>query len=564
MPRVTSLLALLLLSLGVACAPSVQEVAPSSGEGATLPKDVPTALTPTASQPKHGGMMVITPAESVKTMDPYFSAGAAMNHVGRPVYQALTGDRQPTMDTDPRGAGEVEPALAERWEMPNDKTILYYLRKGVKFHNGDDLTADDVLFSFDYARDPKNNFIARTSFRTVEAIEKLDQFTVKVTLKELDPDILSRLSGQYILSKKFYSSGGDFKATAIGTGPFRQIRFEPDKESLSVRNDSYWDKGKPYLDGLRHIFGLERSAVQAAFVTKKVDYYIVTDKVQFEEYRKLAPDLKYFLFYSDTNDGWYPNLTRPPLNDQRVRKAIQLVLDRQAMNESATFGLGRIHAPGDAGFLKEAGLSQEQLMKLPGWRQPKEPDIAEAQRLMREAGFSSGLKLRAVFVNTTPTVPLLAELSANQLRSALNITLELVGVDTQIWSDLVNNKGDFDLAMGSNTRIRSEPDAALTNYWYSKGTFNRGINDPELDALILKQKTILDGKERKKVWAEISRIITDREYYLSTIDLAYFGMTQPWVHNVYPSYTVQPWLRKAGEIWLDTDSMPQDRLKAPR
>lgn len=561
MSRRGLIVALSVLALCAACAPALQQ----APEETAPTRDIPTALTPSANQPKYGGMMVITPVESVKTMDPYFSTGAAMNHVGRPVFQALTGDKQPTPDTDPRGTGEVEPVLAERWEMPNDKTIVYHLRKGLKFHNGDDFTADDVLFSYDYARDPKNNFTARTSFRSVEKVEKLDPYSVRVTLKEVDPDILSRLSGQYILSKKFIEGGGDPRKTAIGTGPFRQIRFEQDKESLSVKNDGYWDRGKPYLDGLRHIFGLERSAILAGFATKKIDYYIVTDKVQFDEYRQQAPDLRYFVFYSDTNDGWYPNLNRPPLNDARVRKAMQLVLDREAMNDSAAFGLGRIHAPGDAGFLKEAGLSQEQLMQQPGWRQPKEPDVTEARRLMKEAGYPQGFKLRAVFVNTTPTVPLLAELSANQLKAGLNMELELVGVDTQIWSDLVNNKGDFDLAMGSNVRIRSEPDASLTNYWYSKGSFNKGgINDPEMDALILKQKTIVDGKERKKVWGQISRIITERDYYLSTIDLAYFGMVQPWVHGVYPSYTVQPWLRKSAEIWFDTETMPQDRLKAPR
>ncbi len=559
-------LLLLMLTLApLACSPAAAPSEENAGSGApSLPKDIPTALTPTAAQPKYGGMMVITPAESVKTMDPYFSAGAAMNHVGRPVYQALTGDKQSGMATDPRGSGEVEPALAESWEMPNDKTIIYHLRKGVKFHNGDDFTADDVLFSFDYARDPKNNFTARTSYRTVDSIEKVDPFTVKVALKEVDPDILDRLSGQYILSKRFFEGGGDFKKTAVGTGPFRQIKFEPDKESLSVKNESYWEKGKPYLDGLRHVFGLEQSAVKAAFATKKIDYYIVTDKVQFEEYRREVPELQYFLFYSDTNDGWYPNVSRPPLNDVRVRKAIQLALDRQAMNESAAFGLGKIHAPGDAGFLKEAGLTAEQVLQLPGWRQPKDQDITEAKRLMKEAGFPDGFKIGGLYVATTPTVPLLAESSANQLKSALNITLELKGVDTQIWSDLVNTKGDFDLTMGSSTRIRSGPDAALTNYWYSKGSFTRGINDAELDALILKQKTVVVPTERKKVWAQISKIITERAYYLSTIDLAYFGMTQSWVHNVYPSYTVQPWLRKSGEIWFDTDRMPQDRLKAPR
>lgn len=537
---------------------------PAASEDGSAERDIPTALTPTAGQPKYGGLMTIAIAEGPKTMDPYFTSGVTMNHVGRPIFQTLLEVYQPTADTDTRTNNQVEPLLAERWEMPDDKTLIFHLRKAVKFHNGDEMDADDVVFSLEYARDPKNAFAARSQYRQVDQIEKMDPYTVRITLREVDAEILRRFtSGQYILSKEFFDKGGDPKQTAAGTGPFRQIKFDPSAESVSVKHDNYWGRGKPYLDGIRHLFGLERSGILAAFATRKLDFYNVTDKVQFDEFRRQAPDLKYWIFHTDYNYGWYPNVSRPPLNDIRVRRAMQLTIDRHTLNDAVAFGMGRISAPGDAGFLREF-FPQGELFKTPGWRQPKEPDIAEAKRLMREAGYASGFKVKGVYISTYTTVPQIAELMASQLKSALNIDIELVGLETPLWSDAVDRRGDFDLAMG-NTRIVSDPDTNLTNYWYSRGSFNKaGINYPRLDELILRQKTIVDPVERRKVWADIAREIQDQVLYLSGLDGAYFGIVQPWVNNMYPNYAAQPWLRKPAEVWFDVDRMPQDRVKAPR
>lgn len=562
------------LMLGIACAPSPAAVDQNKGsnplEGASNPSAAPQglklvdndALAPNVPQ-KRGGLMTIAISEGPKTLDPYFSSGVPANHVGRPLFQTLLQPYQPTPDTDPRQSNQYAPLLAEKWQMPDDKTVVFNIRKGVKFHSGETLTADDVVFSFEYARDPKNKFSAQSSFRTVDQIQKVDDYTVTITLKQTDPDILSRFSsGTYILSKKFFDGGGEPQKTAVGTGPFRMVKFDPNQEYVSVKNENYWDSGKPFLDGFRHIQGLERSAILAAFTTGKVDYYNVTDKVQFDEFKKQQPQAKSWAFYTGRNYGWYPNLNTPALKDIRVRRAMQLTIDRQAINESVAFGLGLFSAPGDAGFLGAAGLSEAELFKMPGWRQPKDQDIADAKKLMQEAGFPNGFKIKGVYISSYTTVPQIAELIANQWKTALNIQLDLAGMDTTMWSDAVEKKGDFDLAMG-NTRIIYPPDTNLTNYWSSTGSFNRAaISNPKMDELIVKQKTIVDPKERVKVWAEISKIITDEVYYMPSVDGAYFGILQPWVNGIYPNYSAQPWLPKPAEVWFDTAKQSPDRAKS--
>ena len=560
--------ALLTLMLSVSCAPASvpQGGATTGGEqakpGSQGEKLVDNDLLAPNVPRKKGGLMTLAISEAPKTLDPYFSSGVAMNHIGRPLYQTLLEVNQPTPGPKP-GVGEVAAFLAEKWSMPDDKTVIFNLRKGVKFTNGETMTADDVLFSLEYARDPKNNFSSRTSFRTIDKIEKVDDYTVRVTLNQIDPDILTRFtSGLYILSKKFFDGGGDPKATAVGTGPFRNVKMDTNSESISVRREDYWDPGKPYLDGIRHIAGLERSAILAAWATKKVDYYNVTDKVQFDEFKRQQPDEKHWIFYTDYNYGWYPNLNNPILKDKRVRQALQLTIDRQEINDSVAFGIGQISAPGDAGFLGDAGMSDEELFKMPGWRQPKTEDIATAKRLMQEAGYANGFKVTGVYISTYTTVPQIAELISNQWKNALGVTLELKGLDTALWSEAVEKKGDFDLSMG-NTRITSNPDTNMTNYWYSKGAFNKAaINFPQLDAVIEKQKTIVDAKERRKVWAQMAKVVQDEYLYLPSLDAAYFGILQPWVNGIYPNFSAQPWLRKPYEVWFDTAKLPADRAKS--
>ncbi len=568
-----SLIASLPLLLTLACAAPAGVGTGDSGTVATM-QDTQTALKPATSPPKYGGVIVVPSPEGPKTMNPYFSNGVVMSHVGRPLFDNLVESYQPTPDHDQRGSNRVEPMLAERWEMPDDKTVLFHLRKGVKFHpspssgqTSDTLDADDVVYSLEYARDPKNSFPARASYRSVDKIEKVDEYTVRVILRERDVEFLQRLTSadSYILSKQLLEGGGDPAKTPVGTGPFRQVKFDPNSEAISVRFDGYWQQGKPYLDGHRVPFGLDRSAILAAFATGKLDSYNVTDKIQFDEFRRQVPDLRYYVYHGGYNYGWYPNVTRPPLNDVRVRRAMQLAIDRQGVNEAVMFGAGLIEQPGSAaGSLREAGIPYEALIKMPGWRQPKDQDIAEAKRLLQEAGYPNGFKLRGSYISTFTTVPQIAEVTATQLKSSIGVDIELVPMEAALWFDAIQNKGDFDITMGSSF-VSSNPDRKLSDFWYSKGPYNKsGINDAKLDELILKAKTIEDDAERRKAYAEAGRILMDQAYYMSTADTAYFGIVQPWVYNLYGNFAAQSQLRKPAEVWMDVDRMPQDRRTTPR
>ena len=143
-------------------------------------------------------------------------------------------------------------------------------------------------------------------------------------------------------------------------------------------------------------------------------------------------------------------------------------------------------------------------------------------------------------------------------------TCALPILDANLWFDAIRNKGDFDVTMGSSF-VQYSADQKLTEYFYSKGAFNKsGINDPALDELILKAKSIADDSERRKVHVAAGRILMDQAYYMSTVDTAYFGIIQPWVRNLYGNFAAQSQLRKPAEVWLDVDSMPQDRRTVPR
>ncbi len=244
---------------------------------------------------------------------------------------------------------------------------------------------------------------------------------------------------------------------------------------------------------------------------------------------------------------------------------MQLAIDRQAVNDSVMFGIGLIEMPGSSGgSLNDVGIPYDQLITMPGWRQPKDQDIAEAKRLLADAGHPNGMKLRGPYISTFTSVPQIAEVTATQLKAAIGVDIELVPMDANLWFDTIRNKGDFDVTMGSSF-IQFSADQKLTEYFYSKGAFNRsGIADPELDDLIIKSKSVTDDTERRKMYAQAGRMLMDKAYYMSTVDTAYFGIIQPWVNNLYGNFAAQSQLRKPAEIWFDVDAMPQDRRTVPR
>jgi peptide/nickel transport system substrate-binding protein len=499
-------------------------------------------------KPRRGGILVKTQWAPPRSLDYCRDANAFGVEAMIPIYEGLLSfDYKPGEDF--RREQTVVPYLAERWEQPEPSTYVFYLRGGVKWHDGKSLSADDVVFSLNYLRDPTNGCVKRGNLAGVKNVEKINDMTVKITTDGPMAPLLENLAQRetVIFPKHVYEAGQLFKGVSgtIGTGPMKLKLFDRSERVVYTAFEEYW-KGKPYLDGIITYIVPERQSRLASFVVKQSDILTVSDKAQYEAATAQLREAKGQGFPTSHGYAMYMRVDRPPFNDVRVRRAIHLALNRQDMVKALAFGVGRINPPGVSAVSAWA-ISEQELLKLPGYRLPKDKDLAEAKRLLKEAGYADGLafSIQAVSVWDNPRI---AEVAARQLKEA-GITVKLEFIEaSQYFAN--QRKGNFQVQL--NGMSSDFIDASLHQYYYSKAGGNAArITDPELDRLIELQRKTLDKAKRYKVLRQIQDHLLEKMYVVPTIELAFYWIVQPYVHNLVNSRSTTVMLYRAADVWLD-------------
>lgn len=540
-----------LILLLAACAPATAPPAPAPGGPAA------GVATPTPS-PKRGGTVAYACINAPNNLNPYIVAAAADRRGVGPVYESLVSwEFKPGLDH--RIDYKVIPWLAESWEQPNATTYLMHIRKGVQWQDGTDFTAEDVVWSYSYANDPKNAFGVRGRLKSLDSIELVDKYTLRITTKGPSPMFLSDLADQamMVLSKHLFDRGEDFKKVAIGTGPFKLKDWSPTRSSVFVRNENYWQKDRPYPNGVECIYGLDTSAQIAAFVAKKIDFIHLNSRGELDTLKMGVPDVQYGQFIGDYGPALYMKLDKPPFGDIRVRRAMHLAIDRQSLLKLVTFGDGVIDPPGVQGNKTGWAIPQEELLKLPGYRQPKDEDMAEAKRLLAEAGYPDGFKATVRVARDRISAPRALEPTVAQLKK-IGVDLTIDGMPQAAYL-AAEKAGDYDIVMAHTFTMNMKD---TWDYLHSQGAFNSvGINDPRLDELLEVQRSEMSLDKRKQAALEMQRLLLEKLYIIPTIDLAVYAAWQPWVHDYVYNFGSAAFvdMATASRIWLDVDQMPSDR-----
>ena len=195
----------------------------------------------TLEQEEHGGHLVVAGAAYVDNFDPIGSISGADYSYYYPVYENLVG-----MDKELK----LIPELAESWETPNDKTIVFHLKEGVKFHDGTSFDAKAVKFNLERVNSDKSVI---KDLENIESVEVIDPLTVQINLKEMDSSILTMFAdrgGAMLSPTAVEKYGDDYHSNPVGTGPFKVVKTVTDQEVQYEAFEDYWDEGKPYLDKL--------------------------------------------------------------------------------------------------------------------------------------------------------------------------------------------------------------------------------------------------------------------------------------------------------------------------
>src|SRR5881227_1305526 len=247
----------------------------------------------------------------------------------------------------PMPAGDNTPSLAESWTVSKDAlTYEFVLRKGVKFHNGDPVTAEDVKFSFDRYR----GAAAKLLKERVREVQIVDAGRVRFVLKEPWPDFMtfygtSATGAGWIVPKAYVEKVGEdgFKKAPIGAGPYKFVSFNPGVELVMEAWDGYWRK-VPNVKRLV-LRSLPEETTRAAALKKgEIDIaYLLTGPVAEDiqrtpGFKLVAPKDSQGTFWLDLPDQWDP---KSPWHDRRVRQAASLAIDRRALNQAETLGMSR-------------------------------------------------------------------------------------------------------------------------------------------------------------------------------------------------------------------------------
>src|SRR6266481_2692862 len=377
---------------------------------------------------------------------------------------------------DPRDSGKtIIPDLAHSWEIAKDgTTYTFHLRKDVLFHDGAELTSEDVKATFDrISKPPEGIRIPRsTLFASVSEIAAPDKYTVQFKLAEPRPApfIMSAIaSGWNGIVRKKTLEDNQYNLRRVvdipGTGPFKSKRRVENEIWVMEKNANYWNKGLPYLDGIEFYHALPFSPdLGSAILSNRVDYARIVDPVTSRK-AKETKGMSSTNFYQSVIQGTWVNSKKKPLDDPRVRRALHLVFDKPVLvdvvKDVAPMMVGGFIYP-----FSEFATPKEELSKRLGYQPDPAAAIKEAQALMAAAGHGNGIKGLDYMVREIASFKLWSQAVQAMLREALNIECNLRTVVDSVWFDDAKS-GNFDLAIGAMASALLDP-SDYFNAWYGK------------------------------------------------------------------------------------------------
>ncbi|MDH6232691.1 peptide/nickel transport system substrate-binding protein [Mesorhizobium soli] len=412
-------------------------------------------------------------------LDPTAGAAAAIREVVYAnVFEGLT-------RVGPKG--EVLPDLAESWTVSDDgKVYTFRLHSGVKFHDGSDFSAEDVKFSLDRARAPESTNAQKGLFEAIDTVEVVDPTTVKVTLKHPQGAFLYNMGwgDAVIVSPK---SADTNKEKPIGTGPFKFDSWARGSSIKLVKSDTYW--GDPvYLDKVEFRIIPDASAAVPAILSGDVQAFPNMPVGDSLSQLQSDPRLKVVIGSTEGETILAMNNKKPPFDNLKVRQAISHALDRQAIIDGASNGLGTPigshFAPHNPAYIDLTGTYPH--------------DVEKAKELLKEAGLENGFK-------TTLKLPPPAyardggQIIASELRE-IGIDAEITPLEWADWLKQVFTDKDYDMTIVSHTEPNDIDIYSRKDYYfnYQNADFNKVIDELNLTS---------DEAKRKELYGEAQKIL---------------------------------------------------------
>ena len=452
-----------------------------------LPGDMNAHAAAPAVCPQRGGTLRVGIDADFVNLDPDASTTRADRQAWKHIFNTLVGL---TADL------KLVPELAESWEYRGATSLIFRLRRGVKFHDGTDFNADAVKVNIDRKKSIGGPRVSELA--NVDSVDVLDPFTVRFNLKEPFAPLLAILTdgaGMMSSPAAIQRFGRDYARNPVGTGPFRFVEWLKDDHLTVRRFDGYWEAGLPCVDEIRFIPVRDEAVKLTNLKAGSLD---LIDSVPPKDAASLQAD-RNFKYFGVSDLGWRSvdlNVTKPPFDNKALRQAVAWAVDRNVIHRAILFGTGVVAqgplAPAHPGYDPSFA--------------PYRRDLAKARAKLVEGGQRTGFRFTAV-VPRFEVRDQVAQVLREQL-AEVGITMDLELVEFGEYVNRLTQK-NYIAQMGGWSG-RPDPDGSLHFLFHGQGSQNRtGYTNPRVNDILDRARLISDMNLRIRLYREAEAIIAD-------------------------------------------------------
>lgn len=483
-----------------------------------------SAIGSAAEVPRKGGTLTVGMPGDILNFDA-FSYAYLVQRTVRVVYNSLLRyDEKLTL----------HPELAESWEAaPDGLSLTLRLRQGVKFHNGRELTAEDVVANLKRAKDKATGGHLFNMTQTVESAEALDTYTVKITYSGPTPEMYDTMTRLYVIAPESFE---ELKRKGIGTGPFKLVEWQPGEHVKFQRHPEYWEQGKPYVDELILKPFNDVEAMVIALESGTVD---LIEGVPFKDVKRLST--AFTIVKGHEGATFYTLYCSPklkPFDDVRVRQAMQYALNRQAIVDTVLYGTSRV----TTSVFPPTSLAFD-----PKFDQYYSFDLEKAKELITQAGYPNGFEATVLATTAYPEFAEMAQILKSDLaKIGVNLTIEIL--DPAQWYPKLMS-GSYHMTFSFAGLSQTDPSQVTLNSAYRLENNPLWEKVPE-DYLKAGQagRTTLDKDKRKQIYADFQKALLEGSWALSVAWRPTLYAVAPYVRGFTSSVDLNMMF---DGVWLD-------------
>lgn len=443
-----------------------------------------TGVTATG-EPTYGGTVVVGIQQDIDSLDPHTATAAGTKEILFNIFEGLVKNAP---------NGDLICAVAEDYELSDDGLVYtFHLRQGVKFHNGNDVTAEDVKYSLERVSGLLDGTPLVSTLKTITAVDILDEKTVQVTVDSVNPELIYSFTYAIIPNGSAEAEGAD----PIGTGPFRFVSYTPQEGIVIEKNTEYWQEGLPYLDRVdfKIITSGETALLELQAGTVQIYPYLADSQAT-----EVAKTMQVLAAPSSTVQALFLNNATEPLNDVKVRQAIMYALDKDELNLFV--------AGGDATVISAAMLpSLESFYVDLNGVYGSTSNVDMAKQLLAEAGYPDGFDLVISVPSNYEVHMQTAEVIVEQLK-AVGINASIDAIEWSSWlSDVYSNR-EYAATVCALTGD-STPGYLLNRFVSTSSKNFINFNSASYDEVYAKIEASKSMDERAGYYKELQQILVD-------------------------------------------------------